>query len=147
MNGLWNLTPIYAGFDDPAFEQDLQTLKEKVETFTAFTASLTDAEPSCGLKQGILMEEEITSLAYKLSGYASLRQAADTRDPQAGSQLGRVMAVVSGYAAPEAAFKFWASGLTNLTELVASDEMLKEYTFLFKSMKDSSRSLLAGRGE
>ena len=147
MNGLWNLTPIYAGFDDPAFEQDLQTLKEKVETFTAFTASLTDAEPSCALKQGILMEEEITSLAYKLSGYASLRQAADTRDPQAGSQLGRVMAVVSGYAAPEAAFKFWASGLTNLTELVASDEMLKEYTFLFKSMKDSSRYLLAGRGE
>ena len=147
MNGLWNLTPIYAGFDDPAFEQDLQTLKEKVETFTAFTASLTDAEPSCALKQGILMEEEITSLAYKLSGYASLRQAADTRDPQAGSQLGRVMAVVSGYAAPEAAFKFWASGLTNLTELVASDAMLKEYTFLFKSMKDSSRYLLAGRGE
>ena len=147
MNGLWNLTPIYAGFDDPAFEQDLQTLKEKVETFTAFTADLPDAEPSCGLKQGILMEEEITSLAYKLSGYASLRQAADTRDPQAGSQLGRVMAVVSGYAAPEAAFKFWASGLTNLTELVASDEMLKEYTFLFKNMKDSSRYLLAGRGE
>ena len=147
MNGLWNLTPIYAGFDDPAFEQDLQTLKEKVATFTTFTASLADAEASCALKQGILMEEEITSLAYKLSGYASLRQAADTRDPQAGSQLGRVMAVVSGYAAPEAAFKVWASGLTNLAELVASDEMLKEYTFLFKSMKDSSCYLLAGRGE
>ena len=147
MNGLWNLDPIYAGFEDPAFEQDLQTLKEKVVAFTEFTATLADADPLYALKQGILMEEEITSLAYKLAGFASLRQAADTRDPQAGSQMGRIMAMVSGSAAPEAAFKFWASSLPNLTELVASDEILKEYTFLFKNMKDSSRYLLAGRGE
>ena len=147
MNGLWNLNPIYTGFEDPAFEQDLQTLKEKVAAFTAFTAALTDAEPLCALKTGILMEEETTALAYKLGGYASLRQAADTRDPQAGSQLGRIMAVVSGSAAPEAAFKAWAASQPNLQELAASDEILKEYTFLFQNMKDSSRYLLSGRGE
>ena len=30
MNGLWNLDPIYRGFDDPAFEGDLEKLKQKV---------------------------------------------------------------------------------------------------------------------
>ena len=147
MNGLWNLDPIYKGFDDPAFEGDLENLKQKVTAINAFTATLADIEPLDGLKQGITLEEEVNMLAYKLAGYASLRQAADTRDPQAGSQMGRVMGVISGVAAPEAAFKSWASGLPNLMELVESDEVLKEYTFLFKNMADSSRYLLAGRGE
>ena len=147
MNGLWNLDPIYKGFDDPAFEGDLEILKQKVAEFAAFTTTLADAEPLAGLKTGITMEEDVNSLAYKLAGYASLRQAADTRDPQAGSQMGRIMSVISGVAAPEAAFKSWASALPNLMELVESDEVLKEYTFLFKNMADSSRYLLSGRGE
>ena len=147
MNGLWNLDPIYKGFDDPAFEGDLEKLKQKVAEISAFTAGLADAEPLEGLKQGITLEEEVNSLAYKLAGYASLRQAADTRDPQAGSQMGRIMGVISAVAAPEAAFKSWASALPNLMELVEQDELLKQYTFLFKNMADSSRYLLAGRGE
>ena len=147
MNGLWNLDPIYAGFEDPAFEQDLQNLKEKAAAFASFTAALTDSDPLFALKQGIILEEEITSLSYKLAGYASLRQAADTRDPQAGSQLGRIMGVVSSVAAPEAAFKSWAASLSDLQELAEGDEDLKEYAFLFRNMKDSSRYLLADRGE
>ena len=147
MNGLWNLDPIYRGFDDPAFEGDLEQLKQKVAQISAFTATLTDIEPLAGLKAGIALEEEVTLLTYKLAGYASLRQAADTRDPDAGSQMGRIMGIVSGVAAPEAAFKAWASSLPNLMELVENDETLQEYTFLFKNMKDSSRYLLSGRGE
>ena len=147
MNGLWNLNPIYKGFDDPAFEGDLETLKQKVAEIAAFTATLADADPLTGLKTGITLEEEVNLLAYKLAGYASLRQAADTRDPQAGSQMGRIMSVLSGTAAPEAAFKSWASQLPNLMELVQGDDLLAEYTFLFNNMADSSRYLLAGRGE
>ena len=29
----WDLTPLYKGFDDPAFADDLQALKEKVAAF------------------------------------------------------------------------------------------------------------------
>lgn len=147
MNGCWNLNPIYKGFDDPAFEQDIQTLKEKVAQSADFAAELANLEPLEGLKRGIATEEELNQLVYKLAGYASLRQAADTRDSQAGSQMGRIMGIASGVAAPEAAFKSWASNLPNLMELVESDEILKEYTFLFKNMKDSSRYLLGGKGE
>ena len=147
MNGCWNLDPIYKGFDDPAFEQDIQILKEKVAQCAAFAAELANLEPLDGLKKGIAQEEELNELIYKLAGYASLRQAADTRDAQAGSQMGRIMGIASGVAAPEAAFKSWASKLPNLMELVAEDETLKEYTFLFKNMADSSRYLLGGKGE
>ena len=147
MNKCWNLDPIYKGFDDPAFESDLTCAKQKLEEFSALCGSLADADPAETLRNGIALQEQLSELAGKLGLYASLRQSTNTRDPEAASQLGRLMAVYSGMAAPEAAFKDWASKLPNLMELVEQDEFLRPYSFLFKNMADSSRYLLAGRGE
>ena len=139
MNEVWNLSVIYNGFEDPQYEADLNKLKETAATYAQNTAKLADTDPLTGLKTCITLEEDITLLANKLAEYAMLRQSADARDAQAGSQIGRVMAVVSSLAAPQAAFKDWASKLPNLMELVASDEMLKEYTFLFENLYKSSQ--------
>ena len=147
MNEVWNLEPIYEGFDDPAFEVDLTALKEKVAAFAAFAEKLAETDPAQGLRSGIAQEEKIESIAMKLAEYASLRQSADTKNPEAGSQLGRVMATLSGVAAPMAAFESWASKLPNLMDLVKADESLKDYEFLFANMADSSRYLLPGVGE
>ena len=147
MNEVWNLDPIYKGFDDPSFEADLSALKEKVAAFAAFTEKLEDTAALDGLRSGIAQEEKIQDTAMKLAGYASLRQAADTRNPEAGSHMGRIMAVLSGLAAPMAAFESWASKLPDLMELVNNDEDLKAYEFLFSNMADSSRYLLPGVGE
>ena len=147
MNEVWNLDPIYTGFDDPAFEADLTTAKERLAAFTAFAASLSEADPAKALRQGIEMEEQLSDLAGKLGLYASLRQSTNTRDAEAASQMGRLMAVYSGMAAPEAAFKDWASKLPNLMELVEADEFLRDYRFMFEKMAESSRYLLPGRGE
>ena len=147
MNEVWNLDPIYKGFDDPAFEQDLNTLKEQVAAYSAFTQALAAAEPLEALRQAVALEEELTELVSKLAQYASLRQSADTRDSEAGSNMGRIMAIYSGIAGPNAAFKAWASALPNLMELVDGDENLKDYHFLFANMQRSSKYLLPGMGE
>ena len=147
MNEVWNLAPIYKGFDDPAFEADLAALKEKVAAFSAFTDALAETDPAQGLRDGIEAQEVIQRLAMKLAEYAMLRQSADTKNPEAGSQLGRVMAVLSGLAAPTAAFESWASKLPDLMERVQADESLSDYEFLFSNMADSSRYLLPGVGE
>ena len=147
MNEVWNLSVIYDGFQDPSYEADLSSLKEKAAAYAASTAALADADPLEGLKSCIALEEEITLLANKLAEYAMLRQSADARDAQAGSQIGRVMAVVSSLAAPQAAFKDWASKLPNLMELVTGDDVLKEYTFLFENLAKSSKYLLSGQAE
>ena len=147
MNEVWNLDPIYKGFDDPAFETDLAALKEKVAAFVSFTEKLAETDPAEGLRCGIAQQEAIEDLGMKLAGYASLRQAADTKNPEAGSQMGRIMSVFSNLAAPNAAFEDWASKLPNLMELVEADENLKDYAFLFSNMAESSRYLLPGVGE
>lgn len=146
MNEVWNLDPIYKGFDDPAFEQDLAKLDTLSGEFTAFTRDL-GGDALQTLRRGIDFEERITKVVERLAGYASLRQSANTKDPQATSQMGRIMALYSGLASPEAAFKDWASKLPNLMELVSQDEVLSGYRFLFENMADSARYLLPGMGE
>ena len=147
MNEVWNLDPIYKGFEDPAFENDMAKLKEAVAEINDFAAKLPEIEPAEGLRRGIALQEAFSDLISKLAGYASLRQAANTLDPTAGSHMGRVMSLYSGVAAAFATFKEWATKLPDLMELVAADDSLKDYTFLFQSMKKSSAYLLPGIGE
>ena len=147
MNEVWNLDPIYKGFDDPAYEQDVALAKAKVDAYVAFMDKLTEMDPVQALRDGIKLEEQISEFVEKLGLYASLRQSTNTRDPEAASQLGRLMGMYSAMAAPEAAFRDWASKLPNLMELVENDECLKDYKFLFTKIAESSRYLLSGKGE
>jgi len=147
MYDVWDLNPIYKGFDDPAFASDMQTLSESVIQAEKFAQQLAEAEPLQGLLQGIALQEKIIALVNKLALYANLRQSVNTRDAEANSQMGRVMALYSGLAAPQAAFEAWASSLPNLMELVQQEESLRDYTFLFSNIADNSRYLLPGRGE
>ena len=147
MNAQWNLDPIYTGFDDPAYRSDREALTAAVAELEQFAAGLDRTAPIDGLRRGIALGETIQLLVNKLAEYASLRQAANTRDADAGSQMGRIMSIVSGSAAPEAAFKAWAAKLPDLMALVEGDETLKDYRYLFSNIQKDSRYLLPGLGE
>ena len=147
MYDVWNLDTIYQGFGDPRFEADLAQGAAKIEALSALTGRLAATTPLDGLKEGIALLEDISALAQKLAMYASLRQYADTRDTEAQSQLGRIMGLFSGSAAPEAAFQAWAASLPDLMELIQQDEVLRQYRFFFETIRENSRHLLPGRGE
>ena len=146
MEGLWNLDPIYKGFDDPAYAADMVQMKQLVSDFAAFTAELETMEPVAALRRGIQLQEQIADLGT-LFGYANLRSATDAKDPEPGSYMGRVMAIRSGMAAPAAAFNAWIVKLPNLMELVRGDEYLKDYEFYFSCKADSARYQLPGSTE
>ena len=145
MNYNWNLDAIYSSFEDPAFSADLALLEQTLDTFTAFTKELDSREQA--LTEGIGLLEQISVLIEKLATYAMLRQAADTRDSTVSSKLGQIMSLASAGAAPEAAFKDWASKLPDLMEQVESQDTLKPYRFYFEDLRASSRYLLPGMGE
>jgi len=147
MNETWNLESIYPDFSHPSFEADLTLCKEKIDSFSALTQALEARDPLEALKEGITLQEDITTLASKLASYAMFRQAANSRDSEALSQLGRMMGIFSASAAPEAAFQEWAANLPDLMELVASDDLLRQYSFLFTKIQENSRYLLGSRGE
>ncbi len=147
MNEVWNLDPIYSGFDDPAFAADLAALDQEVSGFIAFSRSLADADPTAGLTEGIARQERLSDLTGKLGLYASLRQAANTKDSEAGSRMGQIMGLYACVAAPMAAFQDWASKLPNLMALVENTPQLRDYRYLFETMAESSQYLLPGIGE
>ena len=148
MNERWNLDPIYKGFSDPMFAGDCQRLEQKLAIFDAYSKTLPEKTDHLqALKEGVALQEELNVLLVNLITYANLRQAADTRDPEAASQMGRLLALYSNIAAPQAAFEGWASSLPELMELVNSDAFLQPYSFLFSRMKENSRHLLPSLGE
>ena len=147
MNEIWNLDPLYLGFDDPAFEADLAAAREKLDELDSLMSRLAAMEPKQGLLAGITVQEEVSHLMGKLVNFAMLRQSANSKDAEAGSNLGRVLALYSRTAAPVAAFQDWAARLPNLMELVMADEKLKNYEFLFRNMQENVRYLLPGQGE
>ena len=62
MNEVWNLDPIYHGFDDPAFERDMQVLKASVSGLETFARNLSGMDPTEGLREGLLLQEQLSSL-------------------------------------------------------------------------------------
>ena len=59
MNEVWDLTPLYKGFDDPAYEADMAAMKALVADFTAFSKELPNMEPVAGLRRGVELLEKL----------------------------------------------------------------------------------------
>ncbi len=146
MNECWNLNPIYTGFDDPRFEEDLQALRRTVRDLEELTQHLT-GDSAALLKRGLTLQERLQELAEKLLCYAELRQAACTTDAEAGSKIGKIMGVYSDSAAPVAAFEGWLAAIPDLDNLIASDPLFEEYRFILERKKLGSLHLLPGIGE
>lgn len=146
MNECWNLNPIYTGFDDPRFEEDLQALRRTVRDLEELTQHLT-GDSAALLKHGLTLQEQLQELAEKLLCYAELRQAACTTDAEAGSKIGKIMGVYSDSAAPVAAFEGWLAAIPDLDSLIASDPLFEEYRFILERKKLGSLHLLPDIGE
>ena len=147
MNEVWNLDVIYRGFDDPAFAADMEKLEKLVQDYVAFAGELDRQTPLDGLKKGVALEESLSELSGKLVEYAFLRQSGNTRDAEAGSRLGQVMQILTGAAGAQAQWREWVSKIPDLMVLVAGDETLKDYTFLFERLLRNSTHLLGSLGE
>lgn len=147
MNEVWNLDPIYIGFEDPEFTADMTRLEQLQGEFAAFTQNLSAQEPVEGLRKGMTMEEQLSELIGKLAGFASLKQSVNTKDAEAGSKMGQIMAIYSRMAGPNAAFQQWTASIPNLMELVAGDEYLKDYRFAIQKTLENNKYLLDGKCE
>ncbi len=147
MNEVWNLDPIYKGFDAPEYQQDMERLTCMAQSFDSFAKNLSDTDALNCLKQGITLLEELEALVGKLAEYTSLRQSTNTRDSEAGSKMGQIMQILGLCAGPQAVFQEWAAKLPDLDVLVADDDVLKEYTYFFRNIKKDASHLLGAKGE
>ena len=147
MNERWDLNPIYTGFDAPEFAADFAAAKDCTERLIAFAAGLPRKDLQEALEEALGLEERFTQLLQKLATYAELRQSANTRDNEAMSAFGRVLALDAEAAAPLAAIRQWIGSLENLEELEQASPLLEEYRYLLSRIHKNRVHQLPGIGE
>ncbi len=147
MNERWDLTPLYKGLDAPEFSADLESLEAAVKALEAFAKTLPREDHAQALLEALDLEERLEELVYKLAGYASLVQAADTRNSRAMSAMGRIDGLYAAAAAPVAAIKAWIGGLEDLDALTERDGKLRDYAYLLKRDRKDKIHQLPGIGE
>lgn len=147
MEKCWDLSPLYKGFDDPAFLQDVERFRCKAEELIRFAKTLDTLAPLEGLHRGTTLLEELAVLEDRVPRLAHLRIAADTWDTEAASWQGKLSAISASAAGAQATFKQWAGRLPQLENLLQQDEVLRQYRFYYTQLAEECKYLLPGEQE
>ena len=147
MNEYWDLTSLYTGFDAPEFGADMEKAAQTIRRLEDFAATLPRQDAAAALEEALKLEEQLQQLIFKLGEYASLRQAANTRDSEAMSAYGRIVALDAASAAPLAAIRQWIGSLEDLEGLSAQNPFLRQYAYLLNRIHDDRVHQLPGSGE
>jgi oligoendopeptidase F len=88
----WNLSDLYTGADDPAFDRDLETALKRAQLFeTAYRGKIDvpGGPPPATLRAAVVELESLSEQMDKPSIFAGLMHAAKTDDPARGALLAR----------------------------------------------------------
>ena len=141
--GRWNLDILYTGFDTPEFLGDMESLGALVKDFEDFADGADKLNTKELLLGFIKKNEALSNVISKLAIYANLRYSADTRDSDAASMLGRIMASASALAAPSAKLNNLIASVEDLDDTIDSTPDLHDYKYLLTNVKRDSKYLLS----
>ncbi len=143
MNKEWSLKEIYNGYEDPAYAQDMETLKKVVEELEPKMRSLGEMDPAAGLEQGILLMEEFAKTAGKLGTYISLSQAVNTTDSRTNNEMAILGKFMAGTKKGTVLFGKYVDSIENLDEVISQSALLSEYRYMLQETKKEAAHLLA----
>lgn len=136
MNSEWSLKELYSGYEDPVFLADLKRLEETVEDYNAKALQLDMADPARGIHNQLLAWEEITKFSYKLYSYCSLSESVNSADKQASAYIEKITKILNENARSETVFENFVAGIEDLDTVIASDELLTEYAYHLRRIKE-----------
>lgn len=150
MNDIWDLSALYEGFDDPAFQRDYETLGEKMTEFRktireiqSSGAALSAAQLASILEQ----EEQMWILGADLQKFSFMRQAANAGDTRAADEIGRLQKRFASVSAEVSLLRRWMAELTLTDADRAAYPILKDYTFYIEEERKLGRHTLGDEAE
>ena len=143
MNTEWSLDVLYKGYDDPAYQQDLEKLDTLINKLHTFAENLGKDSDKDTVIEYVALTEEFSLLVTKLYSYTELRESTDTTNSETTSYLNRIQLKISATSKDSAKIDKYIANIANLDEIVASDGSLKEYTFYFNELKDRASHTLS----
>ena len=142
MNKEWDLTPMYKGFDDAAFQGDVDDLTKTVGELRSFTAQMDPVDRGHVIHRAVELWERTEDLAYRLFSYTALRSATNTMDEEAAAAEAKLGRLLSDTSAPQAAIQTYLGSTENLDEIIDADPFLRDYRFILKEQKEASKYTL-----
>ena len=147
MNKEWDLSPLYLGFEDPKYGEDLEAVKGAVEELQKLPALQETMEPVAYLHLALELEEKVTELGQRMAAYAALRSSTNTQDAEAVSALGKLQKIFSDCSAAQASVQSYLGKLEDLDSIIAADPYLEKHSFLLKSRKEDAKYTLDDKVE
>ena len=140
MNDRWDLSFLYAGFDDPKYEADLKTLQEKIADFGKLLE--TSGDDLAKLESLMDAYEEINRLLEKLSLFASMTLAVDANNMDAARYEDKLNLIYNDLRLLQSAMTRYIGGLANLEELIAASSKLQAVAFALREMAAEADHLM-----
>ena len=139
MNGTWDLSVFYNGFDDPRIEADFARIDALIPQMKELLAGGGDAVTV--LTQYADLDEELETLFDKLSSFASLTLATEASNASAMQLMDRVMQLSVSAELLGSAFSRYLGAMSAeaLETAIASSDKLQAIAFYLRRSRDAAR--------
>lgn len=138
-NGNWDLTPIYAGFDDPTYEKDVARVGQMMDEIEKI---LQNASGEDFLHALVEKYESASSLLSRVRSLGSLTLSTDAKNKEALGQQDRAMKLGMRMQQIGSAVTAYIGALDNLEEEIAADAFLGERAYFLRSQKERYAHLI-----
>ena len=147
MNKEWSLDVLYHGYDDPKFKADMEAVDGLIKRLNELSDSKEKMSPAQAIHDYLALNENFNELAFGLGAFCNLNMSVNTRDAQAASYMGQLMAKMSATTKATTSFQKYIASTKNLDELIAGDELLKSYEYLLNNIVKDNKYLLSEEAE
>ena len=111
MNEVWDLSPLYKGFDDPQYTEDFSALQKAIEEYRGVPAKMNEMDAGAFLHYALSLDEKINEIGSRLGSFTSLRSSTNTQDVDAVSNMARLQRLFSECSAASAAYQCYVGKL------------------------------------
>ncbi len=136
----WDLTKLYASFDDPAFLSDVEELKTLADAAVERARAMDVTVPA--LEDAIQTADRLATLATKTMSFAQLTLAADANCEPAMAAYARLLPVMNRLEETTSALSAKLGGCEDLDALIAQSDLLTQHAFLLRKWKRSAAHVI-----
>ena len=139
----WDLSKLYAGFDDPAFEADMAKLETEIAVAQEKISALGECpDEAANLCEAVVRLRDLSDLSGKLSSMVFLTLAADSDCEAALGPRQRLLEYGNRIRMLESAFMRSVGTNPRIEDLCAKDALLREHALYFRKCREAAAHLI-----